>query len=132
MKTDKQQTPFQPIYTDEHGTYRFQKNKIVDFLLDNGGFDMNALAGMEFSREDRIQFAQLIGYSISGFGELPYVPGDRADIAQQIAERGGDTDRSVEIKYYRERFQRIREGLREPIAELYGRHPDDLLEVDDA
>jgi len=45
----------------------------VRFLLDMGPFDMNKLAIMDFSREDRIQFAQLIGYSQAGFGELSYV-----------------------------------------------------------
>ncbi len=34
---------------------------------------MNDLAMLNFSNEDRIQFAQLIGYSHSGFGELSYV-----------------------------------------------------------
>lgn len=33
---------------------------------------MNLLAAMEFTDEDRQQFAQLIGYSVSGYGELPY------------------------------------------------------------
>jgi hypothetical protein len=34
---------------------------------------MNKLALMKFSDEDREQFAQLIGYSLSGFSELSYV-----------------------------------------------------------
>jgi hypothetical protein len=34
---------------------------------------MNNLALLPFSNEDRVQFAQLIGYSLNGFGELPYV-----------------------------------------------------------
>jgi hypothetical protein len=65
--------PVQPLYADENGTTRFKHNRIVAFLLDAGPFDMNQLAVMEFSREDREQFAQLIGYSLSGFGELSYV-----------------------------------------------------------
>ena len=65
--------PIQPLYSDESGTTRFKHNAIVCFLLDAGPFDMNQLAVMEFSREDREQFAQLIGYSLSGFGELSYV-----------------------------------------------------------
>ena len=69
--------PLQPIYLDEHGTPRFRKNNIVDFLLENGGYSLNELATKGFSNEDWEQFAQLIGYSISGFGELNYVS-DRA------------------------------------------------------
>jgi hypothetical protein len=34
---------------------------------------MNELAAMEFSQEDKKQFAQLIGYSLHGFGDLSYV-----------------------------------------------------------
>jgi hypothetical protein len=70
----KVQHPIQPIYTDEKGIRRFKSNKIVRFLLDNGGFDLNKLASLPFSDEDRCQFAQLIGYSRGGFAELPYVP----------------------------------------------------------
>ena len=65
--------PIQPLEKDDSGVMRFKKNKIVDFLLDGGGFDLNMIATMGFSSEDREQFAQLIGYSLSGFGELGYV-----------------------------------------------------------
>ena len=65
--------PIQPLDLDEHETLRFKANAIVRFLLDAGPFDMNQLAQMTFSQEDREQFAQLIGYSLSGFGELSYV-----------------------------------------------------------
>ena len=54
---------------------RFKANPIVQYLLDNGavGVDMNHLALMDFSDEDRQQFAQLIGYSLGGYGDLGYV-----------------------------------------------------------
>lgn len=39
-------------------------------MLDNGGYDLNKLAQMNFDDEDWEQFMQLIGYSLSGFGEL--------------------------------------------------------------
>ena len=66
------QHPVQPL-EEIDGVLRFKENKIVRFLLDEGPFDMNQLAAMPFSDEDRSQFAQLIGYSLSGFGELGYV-----------------------------------------------------------
>lgn len=62
--------PMQPLIKDKLGCIRFKKNAIVEYLLDHGGIDMNQLAGMDFSKEDRQQFAQLIGYSLSGYGEL--------------------------------------------------------------
>jgi hypothetical protein len=65
--------PAQPVIVDDDGVHRFKKNKIVCHLLDNGPLDMNKLAMMDFSDEDREQFAQLIGYSVSGASELEYV-----------------------------------------------------------
>lgn len=64
--------PMQPIYDDD-GVERFKANRIVRWLLDAGPFDMNTIAVTPFEVEDREQFAQLIGYSVSGFSELPYV-----------------------------------------------------------
>lgn len=78
--------PMQPIVVD-YGTYRFQKNAIVAHLLDHGGFDMNKLATMEFPRKDREQFAQLIGYSVSGFGDLPYASKKTVAKADEIVAR---------------------------------------------
>lgn len=75
MKTlrKKARHPIQPLVETASRVVRFKKNAIVCFLLDGGKFDMNDLAVMNFSAEDREQFAQLIGYSLSGFGELSYV-----------------------------------------------------------
>ena len=65
--------PLQPLIHDKHGVLRFKENKIVRYLLDNGGIDMNKLAMQGFDDSDSEQFAQLIGYSLSGFAELSYV-----------------------------------------------------------
>ena len=65
--------PVQPLEIDRDGVVRFKRNAIVRFLLDAGPFDMNQIACLPVSDEDRCQFAQLIGYSLSGYGELPYV-----------------------------------------------------------
>lgn len=75
--------PIQPVSKDEHGTLRFKKNAIVEYLLDNGPFDMNHLAkqGDRFSQEDKEQFAQLIGYSLSGYGDLSYATNEVYDRA---------------------------------------------------
>lgn len=69
----KARHPIQPLVETASRVVRFKKNDIVCFLLDDGKFDMNDLAVRNFSAEDREQFAQLIGYSLSGFGELSYV-----------------------------------------------------------
>lgn len=79
--------PTQPLSKDEHGTIRFKANKIVRHLLDHGGHDMNKLSMMNFSQEDREQFAQLIGYSLSGFGELSYVSDETYERAERSISR---------------------------------------------
>ena len=65
--------PNQPLVMDSKGTLRFKKNEIVCYLLDHGGIDLNKIATLPFDRNDREQFAQLIGYSVGGFSELSYV-----------------------------------------------------------
>lgn len=64
--------PVQPL-VNVNGIIRFKQNEIVKFLFDTGLFDMNIIARMNFSDDDREQFAQLIGYSLAGFGDLSYV-----------------------------------------------------------
>lgn len=80
--------PMQSIVLDDSGTPRFRANKIVRFLIDwasSRGIDMNALAVMPFDADDRTQFAQLIGYSVSGFGDLSYADPTAVAHADQIA-----------------------------------------------
>jgi len=79
--------PMQPVYLDDLGTARFKQNAIVRFLLDEGPFDMNKIAVLPgISQEDREQFAQLIGYSVSGFGELGYVSQETFDKAEAMID----------------------------------------------
>ncbi|SAK63687.1 hypothetical protein AWB80_02902 [Caballeronia pedi] len=68
--------PMQPLVRDDRNTVRFKRNHIVEYLLDNGGIDMNKLAMLDFTPEDRQQFAQLIGYSVDGYMTLSYVMND--------------------------------------------------------
>ncbi len=69
--------PMQPVELCDGGIVRFKENKIITFMLDAGTnakfFDLNIIAEMGFSAEDRMQLAQLIGYSISGYADLSYV-----------------------------------------------------------
>lgn len=66
--------PIQPLRKDDQGRVRFKENAIVRYLLDtHPNVDMNTLATLPFSIEDRQQFAQLIGYSYNGYCELSYV-----------------------------------------------------------
>lgn len=79
--------PMQPvIIDDDDGIHRFKRNAIVCYLIDRGPITMNDLAIMAFSREDHEQFAQLIGYSVSGFGELSYASKEMIQRADRESE----------------------------------------------
>jgi hypothetical protein len=86
--------PVQPVVVDEHGVHRFKENEIVRHLLDKGPWNLNGLARLPFSDEDREQFAQLIGYSVSGFCDLSYVSDRAANIgikrSEKLAEAKGN------------------------------------------
>ena len=77
--------PMQPLRLDDSGVARFIENKLVRFLLDAGPFDMNHLATIPVSNADRQQFAQLIGYSVSGFGDLSYASDESVNEADDAA-----------------------------------------------
>jgi len=104
--------PVQPVILEEHGVLRFEENKIVVFLLDHGGYDMNKIAAMKFSVEDREQFAQLIGYSLGGFDELSYVRGETSARAWAAAEAIQWAERRRNV------LERLFEATREAAEEL--------------
>lgn len=83
--------PMQPIHVAPDGYVRFAANRLVRHLLDEATAgrkcDMNALAWVEVTQSERMQFAQLIGYSISGYGELSYVTDESYDAAWKAAQR---------------------------------------------
>jgi hypothetical protein len=68
----KAKHPMQPPVWDGD-VIRFKRNTIIDYLFKSGKMDLNQLACMPFDDEDRMQLAQLLGYSVSGYGELSYV-----------------------------------------------------------
>lgn len=74
--------PMQPMGYAEDGVIRFKPNEIVVRLLEDsqerGRIDMNTIrnwaAQGAVSEDDLVQFVQLIGYSVSGIGDLDYFP----------------------------------------------------------
>lgn len=75
--------PNQPLHLDQNGVERFVANPIVEYLLKSGGIDMNRIAiwciENDINFEFKAQFAQLIGYSLDGWGTLSYVTDDKWD-----------------------------------------------------
>lgn len=76
----------QNIIKDDNGVIRFQENLIVSHLVKAYPGGLNALAEKEFSNEDWEQLAQLIGYSVSGFGDLSYASDEAIAEADGIAD----------------------------------------------
>lgn len=116
--------PIQP--TEEvNGVIRFKENKIVTYLLDNGGIDMNNLAVIDFTDEDREQFAQLIGYSLSGAGGLSYMSDETYSTAEGMAEVGF-SETAARIEYLQTTLSNVKGALSKIVPELFSLHPDDL------
>lgn len=103
--------PMQPLFVDGKGTLRFHENRIVRFLLDNGGYGLNELHRMSeakaFSQDDWVQFSQLHGYSLKGFGELGFVPNEAYYAAAQSHEQGADQKDAL-IAAQQEEIDRLR------------------------
>lgn len=116
--------PIQPIVNDE-GTLRFKENRIVGYLLERGPLDMNQLAVMDFSDEDRLQFAQLIGYSLYGSSTLSYMTDEVYNTAVRMAELHM-SELEARIEYLEQLVDMLRDKLKEPMAELFEIHPSDL------
>ncbi len=99
--------PMQPIELDAKGVVRFRGNAIVRHLLEHGGIDLNMLARLEFSQEDREQLAQLIGYSVSGFGDLSYASAATVSVADAAAASllGNEPASAAQSEGYRQGFK---------------------------
>lgn len=83
----KQEHPMQPIYIDKNRVARFKENKIVRYMLDRNIINMNDIALLVFPEEDKMQFAQLVGYSVDGYGDLSYVSDESYNAAFTIANK---------------------------------------------
>ncbi len=120
--------PIQALAPDEHGTLRFKENKIVRHLLDwakEKGHGLNELAMLDFPQEDWEQFAQLIGYSFSGFQELSYVTGDTITAAS-VMEASGCTSREAKEAARDVALAEARGATRKLVGVLFSNHPNDL------
>jgi hypothetical protein len=118
----KRKHPIQPLELDEHGVLRFKSNAIVRHLLDKGGIDLNQLACMDFSDEDRSQFLQLIGYSHSG---IPLIETQDWEAARLEHEEGLNIT-EARCMALEQRLNEVKEQIKNGIACLYEISADDL------
>ncbi len=83
--------PMQPIVLAKDGVARFQANAIIQWMVDSGKLDLNQIATMfQFDDDDRMQLAQLLGYSVSGFGDLSYADPAIVSQADEAAQKIGN------------------------------------------
>lgn len=112
--------PIQPIIDG-----RFKSNKIVEFVLENGNIDLNDIARSSFTNDDREQFAQLIGYSLSSYSSLSYVS-DETYNAAKLMSKGASEDQA-RIESLTETIKEIKKGLKIAAIEAFRIHEDDLV-----
>lgn len=82
------QVPMQPVVLAAGGVIRFKENRIVSAFLDNSrrhGYGLNEAARDDYTPEERMQVAQLIGYSVSGYGSLSFVTDESCEEADRHA-----------------------------------------------
>lgn len=122
--------PIQPL-VDVNGVVRFKKNAIVEYLLDNGGIDLNEIARKEFTREDREQFAQLIGYSYGGACDLSYMSDTVLEVAENeyLSRKSGKDQKDIRIAYLEGKLRALRETLADALHDFFEIHVDDLKGV---
>jgi hypothetical protein len=83
--------PMQKIVIASDGAIRFASNKIVETLLEKWPGGLNDLAvRFHKNREDYEQLTMLIGYSVSGFGDLSTSSRGRVRSADRAARRIND------------------------------------------
>lgn len=90
MKDKKRKHPVQEVVIDEEGRPRFVENRLVRHLAD--AYGLNELTARFRDRtgehrEDWEQLAQLIGYSVQGFGDLSYVSDETYNEAMRLGEQ---------------------------------------------
>ena len=61
------------IVLAKDGVVRFKDNAVVRWLVDNKKISLNELVQQTFPVEDQEEFWQMLGYSVSGFGDLSWV-----------------------------------------------------------
>ena len=133
--------PMQPLVKTDDGVIRFKENAIVSRLLAAGRagekMDLNEIARMDFSQEDRMQLNQLIGYSVSGFGDLSTTSTQVTQVCDAMAAKMVEEDLAYldpatesalleKIRFLEEQLEGVKAGLRQACDVVFSIHTDDL------
>lgn len=91
MKCSDIKHPQQPIGLAEDGVIRFKGNSIIEDLFASGALDLNKIRVRvhtgDLPKEDYVQLTQLLGYSVSGWGNLSTSPTEMVEAADKEADR---------------------------------------------
>lgn len=117
--------PIQPVYKDNHGVHRFKENRIVGDVLEHSTLDLNKIAMRDYTNEERMQFAQLIGYSLGGYADLSYASDDSCEIADKMIYEE-ISEEEAELIYLRSLLKETREKVRYLTASLFKICSEDL------
>ena len=121
MNKEKIIMPIQPI---EDG--RFVGNSIVMALLRTSTLNLNDISMIRFTDQERMQFAQLIGYSVRGFGELSYVDDETYNAVMIINNNDNATEPEARVIALRKQLDEAKKGIKIAAVALFNVHPDDL------
>lgn len=98
--SERKPIPMRPIVIAEDGVIRFQENKVVRLLVDRArerGYSLNELVrDLPEASPDWDEFYQLIGYSVSGYGDLSRVSPESVEAADTIAVKLSKTRKPKE------------------------------------
>jgi hypothetical protein len=136
MTQDLPKNPMQPIVIDSKNVVRFKGNEIVRAVYEISkvhGFGLHEIAMRNFTKDDRKQFAQLLGYSVSGYGDLPYVDKVSVECADQqvallLSGAPVVSEQEMELQVLRDENRRLKAAIRKAAVEAFSIHPSDLHE----
>jgi hypothetical protein len=106
--------PMQPLYLSANGNIRFRENVLVKYLIQHGNIDLDDLREVDCPQEDREQLAQLVGYSLDGYGKLSYVTDETYDVAHAMYHDGLDETTArlvVSIEHASESHKEVRKPI---------------------
>jgi hypothetical protein len=126
--------PMQPVLKDSSNVIRFKQNEIVRQLLElskSHGFGLNEIGHGNFTLDDQMQFAQLIGYSVSGYGDLSYVDAVSCELADQLVKKlmngqSINSEQEIRLKILEEENQKLKAAIRFAAVEAFRICPEDL------
>ncbi len=122
--------PLQPLERDSNGTLRFKENRAVSALYEQLRLlriEPWALLARDanVTKDDLRQFAQLIGYSLSGVSELPYMDEETLEAAQNAYELG-TSELEARNAHLEARHEAMIEAVKSLAVTTFAIHEDDL------